>query len=181
MQHATAEVDVASAATTSIASTVSSNIRITGTATIFSFGSAPNGVTRKLRFAGFVELAHNAASLILPGNVNIITDAGDTAEARSLGNGNWVVVNYQPSTKAGMRVLAGAAPGPEHLGFQQITTAPGGTWALPSGGRWAYSVRGFVWGTGASNFQFTSGTAAGGTAIINAANVVFEGFAWRIA
>jgi hypothetical protein len=91
------EVDVASAATTDIGAANSSNIRITGTTTITSFGSALNGVRRHVRFAAALTLTHNASSLILPGGANITIAAGDTAVAISLGSGNWVVVNYQPA------------------------------------------------------------------------------------
>jgi hypothetical protein len=86
-------VDLASATTTDL-STVGANVRITGTTTITGFGTAPSGVTRKLRFAAALTLTHNATSLILPGAANITTAAGDTAEAISLGSGNWVLVNF---------------------------------------------------------------------------------------
>jgi hypothetical protein len=100
------EVDVASAATADIGAANSSNIRITGTTTITSFGAALNGVRRHVRFAAALTLTHNATSLILPGGANLTTAAGDTAIAMSLGSGNWVVVNYMP---AGGYVRPGAA------------------------------------------------------------------------
>jgi hypothetical protein len=86
-------VDLASATTTDL-STVGANVRITGTTTITGFGTAASGVTRKLRFAAALTLTHNATSLILPGAADITTAAGDTAEAISLGSGNWVLVNF---------------------------------------------------------------------------------------
>jgi hypothetical protein len=85
--------DVASAATTDLSAT-SSNVRITGTTTITSFGTADSGILRFIRFAAALTLTHNATSLILPGAANITTAAGDTAVAASLGSGNWVVVNF---------------------------------------------------------------------------------------
>lgn len=88
-------VDVASAATTSIGASGSANVRITDTTTITSFGVAAAGVRRRLRFAAALTLTHNATSLILPaGGSNILTIAGDTAVAISLGSGNWVVTEY---------------------------------------------------------------------------------------
>jgi hypothetical protein len=90
--------DVASAATTDVGAAASRSLRITGTTTITSFGTAANGITRKLRFAGALTLTHNAGSLILPGGANIITAAGDTATAISLGSGNWVVVDFMPAS-----------------------------------------------------------------------------------
>ena len=99
-------VDLASAGTSDIGAANSANVRITGTTTITALGTALSGVTRHLRFAAALTLTHNATSLILPGNANITTAAGDTAIAISLGSGNWVVVNYQP---AGGYARAGAA------------------------------------------------------------------------
>jgi len=86
-------VDLASATTTDL-STVGANVRITGTTTITGFGTAASGITRKLRFAAALTLTYNAISLILPGAADITTAAGDTAEAISLGSGNWVLVDF---------------------------------------------------------------------------------------
>lgn len=94
LQSAAPWVDLASASTTDLGAQTSDNLRITGTTTITAFGTAANGVTRDLRFAGALTLTHNATSLILPGGANITTAAGDTATAKSLGSGNWVVTNY---------------------------------------------------------------------------------------
>lgn len=96
----TAEVNIVSAATTDIGSATSPNVRITSTNTITSFGTAAAGVTRELRFADALTLTYNATSLILPGQKNIVTTAGATATAVSLGSGNWVVTNYQAATIA---------------------------------------------------------------------------------
>ena len=41
-----------------------------------------------------LTLAYNATSLILPGNANITTVAGDVGTFISLGSGNWVCVDY---------------------------------------------------------------------------------------
>jgi hypothetical protein len=90
--------DVASAATTDIGAAASRSLRITGTTTITSLGTAANGIRRKLRFAGALTLTHNAGSLILPGGTNIITAAGDIATAISLGSGNWIVVDFMPAS-----------------------------------------------------------------------------------
>jgi hypothetical protein len=92
--------DVASAATVDVGAQASRSLRITGTATIASLGTAPSGVRRELRFAGILTLTHNATSLILPGGANITTAAGDTATAYSLGSGNWVVTAFQRAASA---------------------------------------------------------------------------------
>ncbi|WP_221155128.1 hypothetical protein [Rhizobium lentis] len=91
-------VDVASAATADIGAVSSWNVRITGTTTITSFGTVAAGTVRDVVFAGALTLTHNATSLILPnGGTNILTTAGDTLRAVSLGSGNWRVTEYQRS------------------------------------------------------------------------------------
>lgn len=65
-----AEVDVASASTTTLGGRDSDKIRITGTTTITSFGTNYSGPVF-VRFAGALTLTHNATSLILPGGANI--------------------------------------------------------------------------------------------------------------
>jgi hypothetical protein len=89
-----APVDIASAATTDIGASASPNVRITGTTSIASFGTVTAGTRRFLAFAAALTLTHNATSLILPGAANITTAAGDTAVARSLGSGNWVIESF---------------------------------------------------------------------------------------
>jgi len=95
LQSASPWVDLASAATTDLGAQTTDNLRITGTTTITSFGTAPNGVTRNLRFADVLTITHNATSLICPGAANITTAAGDTGTAKSLGSGNWVLTDWQ--------------------------------------------------------------------------------------
>lgn len=92
-----AEVDVASATTTSIGTQTSSKVRITGTTTITGLGTADSGVTIDGRFAGILTLTHNGTSLICPTAANITTAAGDSFRAESLGSGNWKILNYQRS------------------------------------------------------------------------------------
>ncbi len=110
LQSALPWVDLASATTTDLGAQTTDNLRITGTTTITSFGTTANGVTRNLRFAAALTLTHNATSLILPGGANIITEAGDTAIAISLGSGNWVVVNYMPASGYGLPGSAVVVP-----------------------------------------------------------------------
>jgi predicted ribosome-associated RNA-binding protein Tma20 len=86
--------DIASAATTDIASATADFVDVTGTTTITALGTANAGVERTIRFTGALTLTHNGTSLILPGAVNITTANGDIAIFRSLGSGNWVCVSY---------------------------------------------------------------------------------------
>lgn len=92
------EVDVASGTTTDLPGAASNFVRITGTTTITGFGTAAAGLWRMGRFAAALTLTHNATSLILPGGANITTAANDRFLARSLGNGNWLVLFYQKAS-----------------------------------------------------------------------------------
>ncbi len=103
----TAEVDVASASTVDLGAQTSQSVRITGTVTITSFGTANSGVIRRIRFSGALTLTHNATSLILPGGASITTAAGDCAVVESLGSGNWLVRSY--SKASGLAVVAGSS------------------------------------------------------------------------
>lgn len=100
-------VILASAATTDIGAAASNNVDISGTVTITGFGTCAEGINRKGRFTGALILAHNATSLILPGNANITTAANDRYEARSLGAGNWIVTKYEKAT--GLATVAGGS------------------------------------------------------------------------
>jgi hypothetical protein len=104
-----AAADVASATTTNIGAATSNNVRITGTTTITSFGTADAGITRSVRFAAALTLTYNATSLILPGGQSITTVADDTAEFLSLGTGNWVCLSYKYARKAAKRVTSEAS------------------------------------------------------------------------
>jgi hypothetical protein len=86
---------IASAATTDLSTVGSQNVTVTGTTTITAFGTAPAGTFRRLVFSGVLTLTHNATSLILPQGGNVVTAAGDSLEAVSLGSGNWRVTSYQ--------------------------------------------------------------------------------------
>jgi hypothetical protein len=86
--------DLASASVVDIGAVNSTVVNITGTTTITSFGTNYNG-PRYLRFAGVLTLTHSA-TLVLPGNANITTAAGDSAIVVPLGNPatGWRVVGY---------------------------------------------------------------------------------------
>lgn len=97
-------VDVASAATTDIGAVKSRNLRITGTATITSFGTVRAGTTRTLYFAAALTLTYNATSLITPTAANIAVSAGDSVDLVSLGSGNWRVLRHIPGTDARVKL-----------------------------------------------------------------------------
>jgi len=89
---------IASATTTDIGAATSNVVIISGTTTITGLGTVAAGARRSVRFSGILILTHNATSLILPGSANITTAAGDCAEFRSLGGGNWVCTSFSPAS-----------------------------------------------------------------------------------
>jgi hypothetical protein len=200
-----APVDIASAATTDIGASASPNVRITGTTSITSFGTVAAGTRRFLAFAAALTLTHNATSLILPGAANITTAAGDTAVARSLGSGNWVIESFTRAAglpisatatgaalvaaadaAAARTVISVAALPTNAAGAGQVVsfaTANATAYTLPSGGSWLYFALNFNTTSGSQNpGSVTAGVAAGGSTVGSAAaNSYWTGFAWRIA
>jgi hypothetical protein len=82
------------ASTTDLCSSPPAVQTITGTTTITGFGSAcVVGQRKTVIFASATPLTYNATSLILPGQRDYTTSAGDVADAVYLGSGNWRVVN----------------------------------------------------------------------------------------
>lgn len=150
LQSASPWVDLASAATTDLGAQTTDNLRITDTTTITSFGTAPNGVTRNLRFADALTLTHNATSLILPSGANITTAAGDTGTAKSLGSGNWVLTDFQRASA--LPALRGSIAGSGLTMTSQriLGRLSGGTGPITE----------IVMGNGSANFTF--GTSLGG-------------------
>src|SRR6188508_969578 len=100
--------DIASGATTDLATSTGNYVIITGTTTITSLGTLPAGSRRILEFSGILTLTHNATSLVLPTSANIITTVGDKATFVSMGGGNWKCVSYM---RADGTALAGGGGG----------------------------------------------------------------------
>lgn len=103
---------LASAATVDLGAAKARRVTITGTTAITSFGTTLTAEVL-LRFTGSLTLTHNATSLILPGGVNLVTAAGDTAIVTSDGSGNWTLRHYQRAAYApgdAGALTAGALP-----------------------------------------------------------------------
>ncbi|MCV0384902.1 MAG: hypothetical protein K5821_00490 [Nitrobacter sp.] len=85
---------VTAASTTDICASPVAVQTISGTTTITGFGSAcVVGQRKTLIFDNATPLTYNATSLILPGQRDYTTTAGDVADAIYLGSGNWRVVS----------------------------------------------------------------------------------------
>jgi hypothetical protein len=72
----------------------SENLRVTGTTTVTSLGTASSGVTRTLRAAAGFELTHSA-NIVCPSAANLVLLADDYAIISSLGGGVWHVTGFR--------------------------------------------------------------------------------------
>jgi hypothetical protein len=70
-------------------------INLLGDAEITSFGVAPQGAWRYLRFNNNGSLIVNSAYIQTPSNADIEVNAGDTCLAYALETDIWIIVNYQ--------------------------------------------------------------------------------------
>lgn len=86
---------ITAASTTDICAAPGSLQSITGTTTITGFGSscAAPGVRKTLIFNSATPLTYNATSLIIPGQLDYTTSAGDVADAMYLGSANWRIIS----------------------------------------------------------------------------------------
>ena len=109
----------ASAATVDLATVTGDTVHITGTNAITSLGTLQAGAKKTLIFDGILTLTHNATSLILPSEANIITAVGDVAQMVSEGSGNWKCEAY---TRANGKALIGS--GGLNLGDVSSTKTP---------------------------------------------------------
>jgi hypothetical protein len=103
------EATVASSSTVNLGFQVSDKVYITGTTTITSFGAALAGTRRSVRFEGALTITFNGTSMILPGGVDIATEAGDTLEAVCISTGNWRVTSYHRASSAPLFTLSKVA------------------------------------------------------------------------
>jgi hypothetical protein len=99
---------------------------VTGTTAITSIATVGVGTIFTLQFAGILTLTHHATNLILPGNANITTAAGDTALVIEYATGDFKVLNYQRQANT---ILNAPVAGHVKAGNMQILegeTNPGG-------------------------------------------------------
>lgn len=98
-----AQATIASAATCDLGTLGTNFVSITGVTGITSFGSSASTTHPLWRvvFTNALTLTYNAASLILPGATNLLTQPNDTALLFYLGSGNWQVIEYTRGSDGG--------------------------------------------------------------------------------
>lgn len=79
---------IASASTVELGDATGNSLDISGSTTITSFGTTPDGTEYWCNILGAPQITHNGTSLIIPGNVNYQAAAGDLIRVQSLGGGN---------------------------------------------------------------------------------------------
>lgn len=91
---------IASAATTTIGTAgLSESLHVTGPTTITSLGTATTaGIMRTLIFDGILTLTHNATTLVLPDDTNIVTAINDSAEFIADTTTKWRLLRYTRKT-----------------------------------------------------------------------------------
>ena len=122
-KYGTQGQDMPSAATVPLADATGDYVRITGTATITSFGVAPAGLVRTVEFTGACTLVYNSVSMILPAAQNIVTAPYDVSIFRSRGNGNWICVSFQAASGAPPLELT-----PDDVGLGNVENVALSTW-----------------------------------------------------
>lgn len=165
---------LASAATTNIAGQLQSNITVTGSVAITSFGTgAAAGVRKFLTFTGSPLITHSA-TLICPGASNFTVTAGGTMELISEGSNVWRVCNPQTGQQTKLSELGNAAAA-HSLTAGNYTQTWAWTFTTYSqlgmilegeGGTWPYgtllTLRQKATGTSVENLLDVIGSPAGG-------------------
>ena len=155
--------DIASAATTDLATAHGWFVNVTGTNAISSFGIVSAGKIFHLRMTSGLTLTYNAVSMILPNAVSLAVGSGDIVTMLSLGTGNWRMLNQVPAS--------GSALPPGTMIDYGGATAPAG-WLLCNGQ--AVSRTGYpllfaaistVYGTGDGSTTFNVPDFRGRTAV----------------
>lgn len=90
--YAMASATIASASTTDLAGADGESVRVTGTATINSFGNGYAGCKREVSFAGALTIV-NSSNIALPRGVNLSVQAEDVYTFRCTAAGVWRLVS----------------------------------------------------------------------------------------
>ena len=163
--------NIASAATTDLATATGNSVTITGTTTITALGTVQSGAVFTLTFAGILILTHNGTSLILPTGANITTAAGDVMQVVSLGSGNWKCLSYQRGDGSALVASGPYTADADNNLFFQGSTATLGTGCTSN--TFEQGATGNALGDNGSNNIFQQ-AAAGNTAGTGCTSNTFE-------
>ena len=124
-------ITIASASTVDLGSAPTTQVIVSGVNTIGSFGSAPIGTMRWVRFTGSLTVTYNVSTMILPQAQNLIVGPGDSLLMTSLGSSSWICTNYfpiNPATTSNVTpgTLIAFAGQSVPAGYLQCPAAPGG-------------------------------------------------------
>lgn len=109
---------VASATTVDLGLVTGNSIDISGTTTITSFGTTPDGSVFWATATGIFQITYNVTSMIIPAQANYTTAVGDVIRIQSLGGGNNSIQIFRVDGKAVTPTDA-----PTLARFIQITTS----------------------------------------------------------
>lgn len=93
-------LEIAAAPTCEIWKAASRRVRVTGSAAIASFGTAPAECQALVEFAEALSLTHDPAALVLPGGADLTVAAGDRALAMYRGGAVSEVIRHLPAGAA---------------------------------------------------------------------------------
>jgi hypothetical protein len=149
----TPETSIAVAATTNIGAAAPSRVLVSGSGvTVTSFGNVANSI-KILRFDGANTITHNATTLVLANNINMVTAPGDMLMITSNNAGNWKEISrsaYAKTDSVGLVELATTA---------EATVGTDATRPItPAGFKQAFDDRFFPAGTAMIFFQSTAPT-----------------------
>ena len=171
--------DIASAATMDVGAVASENLRVTGTTTVTSLGTAASGVTRTLRAASGFQLTHSA-NIVCPSAVSLALLADDFVRVSSLGGGVWHVTDARvlaTTTAPGQMSAADKTALDSAFGYRFRAAANFS--AIPLSGTYSrtgtlvtvtMTAHGMTTGQ-VVNLDFTTGTATDGTYTVTVTGV----------
>lgn len=116
--------NIASAATTDLATATGNVVLISGNTTITSFGDMQAGTVMLVKFASAAApLVTNNAAIILPGGANIQTSQDDWLILVSQSVGVWVAIAYLPASGlSGGGTTEGVVAGYSTVGLEAVNT-----------------------------------------------------------
>jgi len=133
--------DIASGATVDLSTATGNCLKVTGSGgPITSFGIVPGGPIFWLTFTGSPTVTYNGTSMLIPGAVSLTLNPNDILVVKSLGSGNWRVMDYQAYSALSMQSqkiinLANGSNSADAVAYGQLAS-----YLLLSGGTMAGNI-----------------------------------------